>query len=882
MKYLKKLKNKKYPFVKSVQRKKTKKSALTHNNLLINIIKKYKYFIKGNDNVQSYKTILSIVPKGGSTEQLAQNNIISPFLDLPTHVSGESPNHIYNNLKYNQYIRQILNVKGDKLEEKANYMSFQPELIEPASSSNNKEEDNIKIDKRILPIFSAPIILKKISDKKKGITSSTLVAEQGSRNKNKLNYKITNFNKKLKKLVKLIKKYNLTMNSFKGSKLDLILYLRNNLYFNLNIRFSNIFYKINLISPALRSRSKKREGFTLLFDEEAEDNKRSIYNFSLGAASHLQNISSSSSARSAGRFILPTQPSLKNDLIDTYKDIVNNKEMDNYNLFSSLSLKNSKSLTPNVYTPINEKKINYLLLKLNNLMKKIEYIINIININEIFLKNYNSINNENNIDQLTVSSTEAKGMDKKKLNSSLLTSHSIWGGEKVEQKVSYAMPVTSATKSNKNLNISNICFSEVEENTNKKDIYLKITSPYIADQSTLNTNNIAAPFVAAQEQEIINENKIKIEETIKSITKSCAVDSQSILEASSISLSASPAKEEILSKEGVAEVSSLQDKGIFTKKFDSKFDTISLKSNPVDLLYFNNNINQPIINKYLKSMSSYNMVRNGTIMYFSNIISYNFYNNNLRPEAQNIYKLLYSSFRAMNCLISKPIFIIKSNKITIQLFYYLLGPKQLKGKIYNFKKWSATLNNALKNYVWLKKKSDYHFTLKKRIRKKFRKIYITNKIGLTNSYPLKLKKLIEVLNNLFKKPVELELIRLHYPYNDSNILARLLGFMINKIKFRRITRKLIRKSIVKNIKKQDNKASSASESNVIPAFLTGLNIKVAGRLLTYKAVPRRTVKMINKGCSSIGKINYTDLSRYTNKNKRGAFTILVKSSQNFF
>ena len=71
---------------------------------------------------------------------------------------------------------------------------------------------------------------------------------------------------------------------------------------------------------------------------------------------------------------------------------------------------------------------------------------------------------------------------------------------------------------------------------------------------------------------------------------------------------------------------------------------------------------------------------------------------------------------------------------------------------------------------------------------------------------LKLKKLIEVLNNLFKKPVELELIRLHYPYNDSNILARLLGFMINKIKFRRITRKLIRKSIVKNIKKQDEGA----------------------------------------------------------------------------
>lgn len=424
----------------------------------------------------------------------------------------------------------------------------------------------------------------------------------------------------------------------------------------------------------------------------------------------------------------------------------------------------------------------------------------------------------------------------------------------------------------KKLNISNI------ENTNKKDIYLEITSQHSADQSMILLSN-------KEIEGVLIENKIKIEETIKSITKSVPSAVKPALEDTNDSFFPGASSKKQGPAVASAEVSSLQDKGIFTKKFDCELDTISLNSNPVDLLYFNNNINQPVINQYLKSMSSYNMITNGTIMYFSNIIGYNFYNNNLRPEAQNIYKLLYSSFRSMNCLISKPIFVIKSNKIIIQLFYYLLGPKQFKGKKYNFIKWSSSLNNALKNYVWFNKKWDYHFTLKKRVRKRLRKIYITNKIGLSKSYPLKLKKLSEVLNNFFKKPVELELIRLHYPYNDSNILARLLGFMINKIKFRRITRKLIKNSVVKTIKKYDNKkikASSASGSNILPAFLTGLTIKVAGRLLTYKAVPRRTVKMIDKGCSSIGKINYTDLSRYTNKNKRGAFTILVKSSQNFF
>ena len=119
---------------------------------------------------------------------------------------------------------------------------------------------------------------------------------------------------------------------------------------------------------------------------------------------------------------------------------------------------------------------------------------------------------------------------------------------------------------------------------------------------------------------------------------------------------------------------------------------------------------------------------------------------------------------------------------------------------------------------------------------------------------------------------------MHYPYNDTNILVRLLAFMINKIKIRRITRKLFRNAVIKSINKNYNK----DKTNIIPAFLSGLTIKVAGRLMKYKVIPRKTVKIVRRGSSSIGKINYTDISRYTNKNRRGAFTIFIKSGQNFF
>nr|YP_009517288.1 ribosomal protein S3 [Tricholomella constricta]AYE93423.1 ribosomal protein S3 [Tricholomella constricta] len=294
--------------------------------------------------------------------------------------------------------------------------------------------------------------------------------------------------------------------------------------------------------------------------------------------------------------------------------------------------------------------------------------------------------------------------------------------------------------------------------------------------------------------------------------------------------------------------------------------------------------NKPILNQYLKEMSIYNMSSKGIFIYYSNLIGFNFNRENNKLY-KNIYKLLAASFKSMYCLISKPVFIITPDKIIIQLFYYLFIPNILKlKKFYKYNSsygYGAGVNkNLFKGRDW--------FNRKKKIKKqysKFRKIKLNvriklrnlSNITLTKIFSNKFKDLCLILNNLFKKPVEFDLIRLHYPYNDSNILVNLLGIMINKIKLRIIIRRLFEKAVIKNLNKL-----SGNKISFIPAFLSGITIRVAGRLLTHRVVPRQTVKTTRRGASAKGKINFKDVATYTNKNKRGAFSITVKSGQNFF
>jgi hypothetical protein len=59
------------------------------------------------------------------------------------------------------------------------------------------------------------------------------------------------------------------------------------------------------------------------------------------------------------------------------------------------------------------------------------------------------------------------------------------------------------------------------------------------------------------------------------------------------------------------------------------------------------------------------------------------------------------------------------------------------------------------------------------------------------------------------------------------------------------------------------------------SYLSGMNIKLAGRLMTQSMRPRFTVQSKQEGSLARVKVHYIEKSRFTGKNKRGAFSFTV-------
>jgi Mitochondrial ribosomal protein (VAR1) len=233
------------------------------------------------------------------------------------------------------------------------------------------------------------------------------------------------------------------------------------------------------------------------------------------------------------------------------------------------------------------------------------------------------------------------------------------------------------------------------------------------------------------------------------------------------------------------------------------------------------------ISTYLKTLSEY---KNETVKYQNIVYLFNKNNKGLQNSNviinKNVFTLLESTFLSMSSLISKPVIIITPNKVVIQLFYYL--------------------NN------------------------------FNSKNKLLNIYNDKLQSLCLNLSKIYKKPVELELDRLHYPYFDSNILSNMIGLISNIVKLRFIIKKLFSIAKIKKTNKFSNKYA------IIPSYLSGFKIKVSGRLLTQRVIPRLTVKTIQRGTLARGKAKFVDTARFSNKNKRGSFSITVTMGHKFF
>lgn len=243
----------------------------------------------------------------------------------------------------------------------------------------------------------------------------------------------------------------------------------------------------------------------------------------------------------------------------------------------------------------------------------------------------------------------------------------------------------------------------------------------------------------------------------------------------------------------------------------------------------------------------------------------------------NVYKLLFNFFKSMYCLISKPVFITTPDKIKIQLFYFVAIPKIFmaspglvaKATSPRFLSKKATYSQS----YWSNKDLKVKINLKK-----------LAKSNLAKVYPNKFKLICSILSKFFNKSVELELIRLHQPYYDSNILVNFLALIINKKNIGACIHRLFNKNIIKVPAAGPYYFNSLVDNNGYkpsPAYLSGLNIKISGRLMREPIIPRITTKKFEKGFTAKGKINYSDLARFTHKNRKGAFTITVKSGQNF-
>lgn len=124
-----------------------------------------------------------------------------------------------------------------------------------------------------------------------------------------------------------------------------------------------------------------------------------------------------------------------------------------------------------------------------------------------------------------------------------------------------------------------------------------------------------------------------------------------------------------------------------------------------------------------------------------------------------------------------------------------------------------------------------------------------------------------------KGTVELQVIRINYSVLDSSIFSQYLTHNASKYSFNRIL------DMLKNSLPTVSSDGSLDNTLNPTSHITGIKVKLSGRLVTQASGPRQTVQAGRIGSSSRGLYSATDYSQHTNKNKLGAFTMKVWISQ---
>jgi hypothetical protein len=271
--------------------------------------------------------------------------------------------------------------------------------------------------------------------------------------------------------------------------------------------------------------------------------------------------------------------------------------------------------------------------------------------------------------------------------------------------------------------------------------------------------------------------------------------------------------------------------------------------------------------------------------------------------SEDLIKLISAFFKSIYCLISKPKFINTPDKIIIEILYFITIPDYKIFKWYNFiylakstttikKERKAVVASGLGKNIKRRNKSIKLILRKNNLIKKT--LFKLNNTNITKLYFNKFIILFKLLSSYFKKPIEFNLIRLHKSNYDSNILAQLFNLILKKKNIRSAIHNLYTKnkfstspnSLILSALNQENGEQKGSDrlansSNFIPAYISGLYIKIGGRLMREAIIPRKTTKTFEKGAIATGKVNFVDTARITKKNKKGAYTIKIAFAQNF-
>lgn len=181
--------------------------------------------------------------------------------------------------------------------------------------------------------------------------------------------------------------------------------------------------------------------------------------------------------------------------------------------------------------------------------------------------------------------------------------------------------------------------------------------------------------------------------------------------------------------------------------------------------------------------------------------------------------LINNYFRAINALASQPVVTMNTNTVIIHVFYFIPNGK-------------ARLN---RNTI--------------------------NNLG-------------EVLTRLFKRPVQLRLTRLHYPYLEAYILAQYIGLNRRDYKLTHIIRRLFGSAFVVK-----NTQTPKALNTYLPSHIVGVKVRVSGRLVTERSRPRFTVQTAEVGTFSKHNLSLVDLASYSTKNKKNALTVKVWINQ---